>query len=189
MKLIVGLGNPGRGYANNRHNLGFMCLNEFARQHGIRFDKKQGLARTGRGDVAGQEVILARPQTFMNHSGQSVGQLAKKCKIMSEDILVIHDDLDLPVGKIRLRRGGGAGGHKGIKSITNELGSPDFNRLRIGIGRPDFSESNEADIIDYVLSNFTAEEKRIIERVLPVASEAILYLLTEGITATMNKYN
>ena len=193
MKLIVGLGNPGRLYAHNRHNIGFMCLNHFARTHGIKFDKKQGLARIGIGEVAGSEVILARPQTYMNGSGKSVSRLVKKFGINLNDLLVIHDDLDLPLGKIRIRHGGGAGGHKGAESIINELGSQEFARLRIGTGRPtafeSSTETNEADIVAYVLSDFTPSEKQAATEVIPQVSEAILCLLTEGMIAAMNKYN
>lgn len=193
MKLIIGLGNPGRSYAGNRHNVGFICLSHFARQQGIRFDKKQSLARTGAGEVAGNKITLARPQTYMNLSGQSVRRLVKKLKIQPGDILVIHDDLDLPLGKIRLRQGGGSGGHKGIESIIAELQSRDFARLRVGIGRPDetggSTETSEADIVAYVLSDFTPGEKPEIRRVIPQVSEAILCFLTEGITVAMSRYN
>jgi PTH1 family peptidyl-tRNA hydrolase len=192
MKLIVGLGNPGRGYAHNRHNIGFVCLNHFARKQGIRFDRKQGKARTGTGEVAGSKVLLARPQTYMNLSGQSVSRLMKKFNINLNDLLVIHDDLDLPLGKIRLRHGISSGGHKGIDSIISSLGSQDFTRLRVGIGRPTtegLAEISEADIIAYVLSNFTPEEKQIVVQVIPRASEAIYCLLTEGLVVAMNKYN
>ncbi len=189
-KLIVGLGNPGTHYANNRHNIGFMCLNHFARTHGIQFDKKQGQARIGMGEVAGNKVILARPQTYMNASGESVCRLVDKYKIALDDLIVIHDDLDLPPGKVRIRHGGSAGGHKGIKSIIACLGSGDFIRLRAGIGRPVSDDyEKESDVIDYVLSDFTAEEKQIIATVIPSVSEALLCLLTEGLTAAMNKYN
>ncbi len=189
-KLIVGLGNPGTHYANNRHNIGFMCLNHFARTHGIQFDKKQGQARIGMGEVAGNKVILARPQTYMNASGESVCRLVDKYKIALDDLIVIHDDLDLPPGKVRIRHGGSAGGHKGIKSIIACLGSGDFIRLRAGIGRPVSDDyEKESDIIDYVLSDFTAEEKQIIAAVIPRVTEAILCILTEGLTAAMNKYN
>lgn len=191
--MIVGLGNPGRKYEKNRHNLGFMCLSYFARQHGIKFDKKQCRARTGSGIVAESKVVIARPQTYMNQSGQSVSRLVKKFDVGLDDLIVIHDDLDLPPGKIRIRRGGGSGGHKGIDSIVAELGSQDFLRLRAGIGHPssieDATETSESDIISYVLSDFTADEKRIIAQVIPRVSEAILCLLTEGLTAAMNKYN
>ena len=193
MKLIVGLGNPGRVYANNRHNVGFICLNHFARTQGIKFDKKQGKARIGTGEVAGNKIVLARPQTYMNLSGQSVSRLIKKFSVDLNDLLVIHDDLDLPSGKIRIRQGGSSGGHKGIESIISCLGSQDFSRLRIGIGRPteirDIAEAREADISAYVLSDFTPDEKQIIIDVVPKVNEAILCLLTEGLTATMNKYN
>jgi len=193
MKLIVGLGNPGRGYANNRHNVGFICLNHFAKTQGIRFDKKQGKARIGMGKVAGNEVVLARPQTYMNLSGQSIGLLIKKFDIALDDLIVIHDDLDLPLGKIRVRHGSGSGGHKGIDSIISSLGSQDFSRLRVGIGRPvvppGYTPISEDDIIAYVLSDFTAEEKQIISQVIPEVSKAIYCLLTEGLTAAMNKYN
>ncbi len=193
MKLIVGLGNPGRAYANNRHNVGFMCLNHFARTQGIRFDKKQGLARIGTGEVAGSKVILARPQTYMNQSGQSVSRLIKKFNITLNDLLVIHDDLDLPLGKIRIRQGGSSGGHKGINSITADLDSQDFIHIRIGIGRPTTVEGDtkdkEAEIIAYVLHDFTPEEKQVINTVIPSVSEAIHCLLTEGLAVAMNKYN
>jgi len=192
MKLIVGLGNPGRGYANNRHNVGFVCLNHFARTQGIRFDRKQGKARIGTGEVAGSKVLLARPQTYMNLSGQSVSRLMKKFNINLNDLLVIHDDLDLPLGKIRLRHGSSSGGHKGIDSIISCLGSQDFTRLRVGTGRPateGLVPTSEADIIAYVLSNFTSEEKQIIVQVIPKASEVIYCLLSQGLTVAMNKYN
>ncbi len=121
MKLIVGLGNPGRGYINNRHNIGFMCLNHFARTQGIRFDKKQSKARIGTGEVAGYRIVVAKPQTYMNLSGQSVSRLIRKFNISLNDLLVIHDDLDLSLGKIRIRHGSGSVGHKGIDSIITEL--------------------------------------------------------------------
>ena len=188
MKLIVGLGNPGRGYVNNRHNVGFVCLNHFARKQGIRFDKKRGKARIGTGEVAGSEVVIARPQTYMNLSGQSVSRLVKRFNINLSDLLAIHDDLDLPLGKIRIRRGGSSGGHKGIGSIITELGSQDFLRLRVGIGRPAIAES-EDDIIAYVLSDFTPEEKQAVTEILPRVSEAILCLINEGLPVAMNRYN
>ena len=187
MKLIVGLGNPGRGYANNRHNVGFMCLNHFAKVHGIHFDKKQGKARIGTGELAGSKVVVARPQTYMNQSGQAVSRLVRKFNISLDNLLVIHDDLDLSLGKLRIRRGGGSAGHKGVESVTAELGNRDFPRIRVGIGRP--TEITEADIGTYVLGDFTTEEKQTITGVIPRVSEAILCLITEGLTAAMNKYN
>jgi len=192
MKLIVGLGNPGRGYANNRHNVGFACLNHFARKYGIRFDRKRALARIGIGEVAGHEVVLAKPQTYMNQSGQSVSRLINRFDIDIDDILVIHDDLDLSPGKIRIRHGSGSGGHKGVDSIISSLESQGFPRLRVGIGRPTIDSSaqiSEADVVAYVLSDFTPEEKQIIIQVIPQVSEAIYYLLNQGLTKAMNKYN
>ena len=193
MKLIVGLGNPGRAYANNRHNIGFTCLNHFARTQGIRFDKKQGKARIGTGEVAGCRIVVAKPQTYMNLSGQSVSLLMSKFAINLNDLLVIHDDLDLPLGRIRIRSGSSSGGHKGIDSIINELESQDFLRLRVGIGRPtkneDSTEFSEYEIISYVLSDFAPDENQAVTIVIPKMSEAILCLLTEGLTAAMNKYN
>ena len=192
MKLIVGLGNPGQGYAHNRHNIGFMCLSHFARKQGIRLDRKRGKARIGVGEVAGGGVILAKPQTFMNLSGQSVSRLVSGFNTALDDLLVIHDDLDLPLGKMRLRRGGSSGGHKGVDSIIFSLGSQDFVRLRVGIGRPesvgDHAEVGEG-VMSYVLSDFTLEERRVATQVIPRVGEAILYILTEGLVSAMNKYN
>ena len=193
MKLIVGLGNPGFLYARNRHNVGFMSVGQLAREYKIRFDKKQGQARTGMGNITGQRVVLARPQTFMNASGGSVSALMRKLNVSPRDLIVIHDDLDLPVGKIRLRFGGSSGGHKGIDSIIARTGTRDFYRVRVGIGRPvavaDTSAEREETVISYVLSDFTGEEKKIIEKALPTVSEAITCLISEGLDAAMNKYN
>ncbi len=193
MKLIVGLGNPGRGYANNRHNVGFVCLNHFARMQDIRFDKKQCKARIGTGEVAGSKVVIAKPQTYMNRSGQSVSLLANKFNVSLDNLLVIHDDLDLPLGKIRIRQSGSAGGHKGVGSIITESGSQDFIRIRVGIGRPvkneGFTEFSEDETIAYVLGDFTPGEKQTITEVIARVSEAILCLLTEGLVAAMNRYN
>ena len=193
MKLIVGLGNPGRIYARNRHNIGFMCLARFTRRLGIKLDKKQGQTRTGTGRIAGNKLLVARPQTSMNLSGQAVSRLVKKFSTSLNDLIIIHDELDLPLGKIRISRGSGAGGHKGVGSIITQLGSADFIRIRIGISRPPDTESPPADkeveIIDHVLNDFTPEEKLIINKIIPEVSKAILCFLSEGLTSAMNKYN
>jgi PTH1 family peptidyl-tRNA hydrolase len=189
MKLIVGLGNPGRSYTSNRHNIGFICLRHFARAQGIKFNQKKGLARIGTGVVAGNKVVLARPQTFMNQSGRSVGRLLPKFKVKPQDLLVIHDDLDLPLAKIRISSGSGSGGHKGINSIIAELGTQDFTRIRVGIGRPDKPNPTEEDIIAYVISDFTPDERKAVTPVIPKVSEAIICLLTEGLTTAMNRFN
>jgi len=192
MKLIVGLGNPGFLYTRNRHNVGFMCVSHLAKVQKIPFDRKQGQARTGIGNISGHLAVLARPQTYMNASGESVSALMKKLNVSAADLIVIHDDLDLPVGKLRLRMGGSSGGHKGIDSIIARTGTQDFYRVRVGIGRPE-TEANAVDkesvVIDYVLRDFTHEEKKIIDMVIPEVSEAIAFLLAEGLTAAMNKYN
>ncbi|MFC1962263.1 aminoacyl-tRNA hydrolase, partial [Chloroflexota bacterium] len=164
MKVIVGLGNPGRDYAHNRHNIGFMCLSHFARANGIRLDGKEGMARTGRGEIDGVSVILARPQTGMNRSGDAVVRLVNRYRIHPDELIVIHDDLDLPLGKVRLSYDSGSGGHKGVNSIIAGLdGRQDFVRIRVGIGRPEPNDSAETDketrVIEYVLGDFTPREK------------------------------
>ncbi|MCJ7769350.1 MAG: aminoacyl-tRNA hydrolase [Dehalococcoidales bacterium] len=193
MKLIVGLGNPGSGYSRNRHNIGFICLNYFARRNTIRWDRKQANARTGTGLFEGDSVLLAKPQAYMNCSGHSVNRLVNKFKININDLIVIHDDLDLPLSRIRIRQGGGSGGHKGINSIISELGSREFIRIRFGIGRPLSDEgivlTDEADIVDFVLSDFTTDEQKSIETAIIRVSEAITCLLSEGLEVAMNRYN
>ncbi len=193
MKLVVGLGNPGIEYAGNRHNIGYICVRYLGRRHGIRFDKKLGLARTGRGSIAGEEVMLARPQTYMNVSGESVKRLVRRLKIKPENVIVIHDDMDLPLGQLRLRGGGSSGGHKGIESIIACLGSRDFNRVKVGIGAPEVEDANAAEkreaVIDHVLSGFSPEERQVIDKAVPVVGEAVACLIAEGLEAAMNKYN
>jgi PTH1 family peptidyl-tRNA hydrolase len=193
MKLIVGLGNPGTAYTHNRHNIGFMCLNRFARKHGIRFVRKQGQARVGEGEAAGTRLVLARPQTMMNLSGRSVSLLAKRYKINPENLIIIHDDLDLPTGRIRIRQGGRSAGHKGIESIIACLGEAGFIRIRVGIGRPDLvagvTEDRDTEVINHVLGNFDASENKIIAEVTSKVGEAIVCLISEGLTTAMNRYN
>ena len=192
VKLIVGLGNPGREHTHNRHNIGFICLNRFARKHGIRWDRRQARARVGSGKVADKEVVLAKPLTFMNRSGESVGQLVKKLRVSLDNLIVVHDDLDLPLGKIRIRPRGSSAGHKGIESIMAHLGSQEFARIRVGIGRPPAREgtrATEAEIIDYVLSDFTPEEQRLMRQVTSQVAEALDCVLSEGLVAAMNRFN
>lgn len=187
MKLIVGLGNPGKAYAHNRHNVGFRCLNYFARHHSIRFDRRQCRARIGVGEVAGSKLLLARPQTFVNISGRVVGCLVEKCDVPLSNLLVIHDDLDLPLGKVRIRPRGSAGGHKGMKSIISTLGSEDFPRIRVGIGRP--AQDDEDAIVSYVLGDLTPQEEEVIRSAITTVAEAIDCFLTQGIQAAMGKFN
>jgi len=192
-RIIVGLGNPGRGYGHNRHNVGFHCLNYFARLHSIRFDRKQCQARVGVGEVAGSELLLAKPQTFVNLSGIVVSCLMRKHDIPLSGLLVICDDLDLPLGKVRLRPNGGSGGHNGMKSIISALGSEDFPRIRVGIGRPMQSEGlsnvNEDVIVRYVLGDFTPEEEKVIKSTIVTVAEAIDCFLSQGVEVAMRKFN
>jgi len=191
MKLIVGLGNPGKTYAHNRHNVGFRCLNYFARLHSIRFDHRQCRARVGLAELKSEKLLLAKPGTFVNLSGDPVACLVHKHKIPLSNLLVIYDDLDLPLGKIRLRQSGGSGGHKGMNSIISALGSEDFPRIRVGIGRPRAEEQsiNEEAIVNYVLSDFSPPEEAIIKPVIVKVSEAIDCFLTQGTEAAMSKFN
>jgi len=191
MKLIVGLGNPGTGYSHTRHNIGFRCLNYFAKTHSTRFDQRKCKARIGIGKVGSDKLLLAKPGTFVNLSGKSVKCLIKKYDIPLNNFLVIHDDLDLPLGKIRLRQSGGSGGHKGIHSIISTLGSEDFARIRVGIGRPqvEYQSNNEDSIVDYVLSDFSPHEEKLIESTIVTVAEAIDCFLHQGIEAAMNKFN
>jgi PTH1 family peptidyl-tRNA hydrolase len=192
MKLIVGLGNPGKAYAHNRHNVGFRCLNYFARLHSIRFDHRQCRARVSLAEVGGERLLLAKPRTFVNLSGDPVACLAHKHEIYLDDLLVVYDDLDLPLGKIRLRQSGSSGGHKGMNSIISALGSGAFPRIRVGIGRPPQAEEqsiSEDTIVSYVLSNFSPQEEAIIKPLIAKVAEAIDCFLSQGIVAAMSKFN
>jgi PTH1 family peptidyl-tRNA hydrolase len=191
MRLIVGLGNPGRIYAHNRHNVGFRCLNYFARLHSVRFDHRQCRARIGVGKKGSEQLLLAKPGTFMNLSGRSVACLVHKHQITLNDLLVIYDDLDLPLGKIRLRQSGGSGGHKGMNSIISAVGGETFSRIRVGIGRPDAGEQSMSEdaVVNYVLSDFSSQEEAAIKPVIARVAEAIDCFLTQGIEAAMSKFN
>ncbi len=183
--LIVGLGNPGPQYVTNRHNVGFRCLKRLAAAHGLAFDRRQKQAQVARGTIHGRMVILAQPQTFMNESGRAVALLARFYKVQPDCLLVVYDDLDLPRGAVRLRPEGGSGGHKGMRSIIEHLGSRDFSRLRIGIGRP----PGRMDPAAYVLQDFSIEEEPQVEETLERAVVAIEIWLREGIETAMNRYN
>jgi len=191
MKLIVGLGNPGKTYAHNRHNVGFRCLNYFARLHSIRFDHRQCHARVGLTKIRGERLLLAKPRAFVNLSGKSVAGLVHKHDIPLSTLLVIYDDLDLPLGRIRLRQSGSSAGHKGMNSIISALGSEDFPRIRVGIGRPQGEKQSisEDAIVNYVLSDFSPQEEAAIKPVIAKVAEALDCFLTQGIEAAMNKFN
>jgi PTH1 family peptidyl-tRNA hydrolase len=185
MKLIVGLGNPGKEYSGSRHNLGFRCINHLAKAHGIGIDKRQCQAQLGVGRIAGVQVVLGKPRTYMNLSGKSVHMMMDRFKAKREDIVVIHDDLDLPLGRIRFYANGGPGGHKGVESIIAALGSRDFIRIRVGVGRP----PPGMDPVDYVLLDFSPTDRLVVEEAIAKVGEAVPFLLKEGLAVAMNKYN
>jgi peptidyl-tRNA hydrolase, PTH1 family len=182
--LIAGLGNPGRKYAANRHNIGFMAVDRLAEQYQISLGKVQNRALVGNGRIAQQSVILAKPQTYMNLVGDAVGPLANYYRIPPERVLVIYDELDLPFGSLRLRPGGGAGGHNGMRSLINHLG-PDFPRLRLGIGRP----HGQMPAAAYVLQDFGRDDLPLLTDVLDEAIRAILTFLNEGVEMAMSRHN
>ncbi len=187
MKLIVGLGNPGEQYEKNRHNVGFLVVDKFAESHGIDLCIKKKKAIFGRGKCSGEGVVLLKPQTFMNLSGEAVLYLASFLKIKTKNIIVIADDTELPFGMIRIRRSGGAGGHNGIKSLIYSLKSEDFPRIRFGIGKP--SVQSEKDMCDYVLEDFSSHEMEVLENNLDLIIEALNVMIMESIDESMNKFN
>ena len=184
-RLIIGLGNPGPEYASHRHNLGFRCLDLLADKHRLRFNAKRAQSLVARGQLAGQDIALAKPQTYMNLSGTAVKQLMVGWGIPARALLVVYDDVDLPPGTIRLRARGGAGTHNGMRSIVEALGTTDFARLRLGIGAP----PPQRDIADYVLEDPLPEEEIAIREALAQAVEAIALLVRRGPEAAMNAYN
>jgi PTH1 family peptidyl-tRNA hydrolase len=192
MKIIVGLGNPGSHYRLNRHNIGFRCIDYIADKFFIPVKKRLCKSDTGQGSIAGCEVLLVKPLTYVNLSGEAVARLLEKFHSKPGDLVVIHDDLDLPVGRIRLRLGGKSGGHRGIRSTIDCIGSQDFNRVRIGISRPANSGSRHGDedeIVDYVLGDFPADEEDIIKTAVANVAEAVECLITDGLETAMNRFN
>jgi len=183
--LLVGLGNPGRTYKQNRHNAGFHCLDRLAEAHSLRFDVKRDKAEVALGRVAGRRVVLVKPQTYMNDSGVSVGALARFYKVEPADVLVVYDDLDLPQGTLRVRPRGSAGGHRGMLSIMEHLGTRAFPRLRIGIGRPPGRMPPKA----YVLQDFGDDEWAEMTEVYDRAVAAIECLIAHGVKEAMNRFN
>jgi PTH1 family peptidyl-tRNA hydrolase len=193
VKLIVGLGNPGKEYASNRHNVGFRCINHLARRHSIIMSIYRCQSQVGMGKIMGVECVLAKPRTFVNRSGLAVSQLMFRHKVEVGDLIVIYDDLDLPLGKMRIREGGSSGGHKGMKSIIGTIGSEDFCRIKVGIGRPIAENgtpiSDEDAVVNHVLSDFTTYEEQVIRPVVHKVAEAIESILTKGVTTAMNEFN
>jgi PTH1 family peptidyl-tRNA hydrolase len=183
--LIVGLGNPGLEYSATRHNMGFLCLDRLATKHRLRFTGKRGKSVLARGAINGHDIALAKPQTYMNLSGESVRELLRIYKMPTSSLLVVYDEADLPVGTIRLRERGGPGTHNGMRSIVDEIGSTDFPRLRIGVGVP----TDGQNLADYVLGLPTPDERAVLDEAIDRSVEAIETVARRGLGAAMNQYN
>ena len=183
--LIVGLGNPGREYKDNRHNVGFMLVDRLTIRLNARLSRMQAKALVGSVNYEGNKLIFAKPQTYMNLSGQSIQGVARFYKLPLENMIVAHDDLDLPFGTIRIRPGGGPGGQRGVASTIERLGTKDFRRLRIGIGRP----PGRMDPAAYVLQDFAQADLMLLSEILDHAANAVLTFVTHGLDAAMNKFN
>lgn len=186
MYLVVGLGNPGRDYADTRHNIGFEAADAICAKYDIKLNKEKFRAVFGKGRIGGEDVIVAKPQTFMNLSGESVREIKDWYKIENENIIVIYDDISLPVGKLRIRPKGSAGGHNGIKNIIYQTGSEVFPRIKIGIGAPQHSGY---DLKDYVLGKFSNDEIKILVQSVIRAADAVEEIILSGCTSAMNKFN
>ncbi len=183
--LLIGLGNPGREYRENRHNIGFMMIDRLAADLGVKLTRVQNRALTGSGMLGQAKVILAKPQTYMNLSGESASGLMRFYKVPAEHLMVVYDDIDLPFGVLRMRPGGGSAGQKGIQSIIERIGSQEFPRLRFGIGRPAGSKGGAG----YVLKDFSGEEQKEMPFMLDAAVAALRLFVTDGLDAAMNRYN
>ncbi|MDD6043162.1 MAG: aminoacyl-tRNA hydrolase [Eubacteriaceae bacterium] len=184
MYVIAGLGNPGKKYENTRHNMGFITVDQLAEKHNIKVDKLKFKALVGEGRIAGQKVLLVKPQTYMNLSGESIRQIMNFYKLEPKELTVIYDDMDIDVGSIRIRKFGSAGTHNGMKSVVQQLGSDRFPRIRVGIGN-----RNKGDTIDFVLGGFRKEEVPLLEEAVTTAVQAIECMLEADIDIAMNKYN
>lgn len=186
MFVIVGLGNPGAKYEETRHNVGFKTIDILAKQLKVDLSKKKFKALVGEGNLCNQKVVLIKPQTYMNLSGESVYNAISWYKIPLSNLIIIYDDIDLPVGKLRIRRNGSAGTHNGMRSILDYIQSEEFPRIRIGVGAP---PHKEFDLADYVLSRFTSEEKPQVDTSLHNAAEAAMLIVQNDIAAAMNRFN
>jgi peptidyl-tRNA hydrolase, PTH1 family len=181
--LIVGLGNPGAGYARTRHNIGFLVLEELAGRNSLEFRDRNEF-RICKGSIESKDVVLLEPLSFMNRSGIPVNKIAGKHGVSPDNIIVVHDDLDMETGKLKIRKKGSSGGHRGVESIIQNLGSGDFVRIKIGIGRSEFIPTEE-----YVLSKFKKEEIPLIKEAIKRAVESVHSIITEGVEKAMNKFN
>lgn len=186
MKLIIGLGNPGSQYARTRHNVGFRVVDRLAEQWNLKWNERRGKAILASGQVGSEHVVLGKPLTFMNLSGEAVGELARWYKVAPEDLLIIYDELDLPVGRIRLGAKGSAAGHNGMRDIIAKLHTSDFPRLRVGIGHP---KNSHVQGRDHVLSAATGDEGILLVASEERAVEAVQMLLAQGLATTMNAFN
>ncbi|NIP43205.1 MAG: aminoacyl-tRNA hydrolase [candidate division Zixibacteria bacterium] len=184
-KLLAGLGNPGKKYAKTRHNLGFMVLDYLADRNGRKFKSGKGKWKEARLELDGKEIWAIMPQTYMNLSGQAVAEFCNYLKIEPEEVLVVCDDINLPLGKIRIRDSGSAGGHNGLKDIIESLGSDRFSRIRLGIDLPPEGEPSEA----YVLKPFGEKDQKIVKEMIENAVRAASMVISEGVTAAQNEYN
>lgn len=185
MKCVIGLGNPGRKYEKTRHNVGFFVIDELIERHHLDFTKSKFKCDYAMEDIGGEKVLFIKPQTFMNLSGEGVRPLLDFYKIAVEDIVVIYDDLDLPTGKIRLREKGGHGGHNGIRSLIEHLGTKEFKRIRIGVGRP----TNNTPVVKYVLQPFLKEEAADVDLAVQLAADAADMWFKEKFVDVMNQFN
>jgi PTH1 family peptidyl-tRNA hydrolase len=183
--LIIGLGNPGGEYARTRHNVGWMALDELEARGRFSRERREGPARVREGSVDGYDLVTARPQTYMNVSGRAAVHLLRQYGVPIEDLVVVHDDVDLPLGRIRLKRGGGAAGQKGVLSIADSLRSQDFMRVRIGVSRP----PERDQMVDHVLNGFAPDEREQLRHVLPRAADAVIAVVRDGLERAMTEYN
>ena len=187
MHLVVGLGNPGREYEGHRHNIGFMAIEELRRAEGFPDFREKFSGVWARGEIAGEAVALLEPRTFMNLSGESVQPAAAFLKVAPANVIVVHDELDIPFGDVRLKQGGGHAGHNGLRSILQRLGTPDFLRVRVGIGRP--PPAFRGDVADYVLRDFDASERAELPAVVTRALDAVRRVVADGIAHAMKAVN
>ena len=185
MYLIVGLGNPENEYAHTRHNMGFDTINQIAKNNNIEITKNKFKGILENTIIQNQKVILLKPQTYMNLSGESVKEVAEFYNLKPEEIIVIYDDIDIEKGHIKIRKKGGAGSHNGMKSVVEELQSTDFARIRVGIGQPEF----KSDMINYVIGKVSQEEQEILQQGVEKAAKAVEEILKNGIDIAMNKFN
>ena len=185
MYIIVGLGNPENEYSNTRHNMGFDTINKIAKQYNIEISKTNFKGQYGTGTIENEKVILLKPQTYMNLSGESVKEILKFYKLSTDNLIIIYDDIDIEAGIIKLRKTGGPGTHNGMKSVINEIQTEKFPRVRIGIGRPEY----KGDLINYVIGKIPEQEIQVLDKSTTLAKDAVIEIIKNGIDKAMNKFN